>query len=275
MASGLWFPNGMAITPDGVLLVVETFGNRVSAFDLTDDGQLSGQRVWAEFGPLPTDARRGEGTPGLSVAGDGACLDAEGGLWIADATGDRVVRVTEGGEITDEVQPGSPVYACGLGGLRRPDPVHVLGPRLPRRGARGRDRGADARSAGRRTVWLNYLPCRMAACRSQLRREITSSGISFGHAAVHSPMLVQPPKPSWSCWATMLTTRLSRSAWPCGSSPRWVTLAPTNSEAEPFGQAATQAPQPMQVATSNARSALSFGTGVACASGAAPVFTEM
>ena len=73
----------------------------------------------------------------------------------------------------------------------------------------------------------------------------------------------------------MLTTRLSRSAWPCGSSPRWVILAPRNSEAEALGQAATQAPQPMQVAASKARSALSLGTGVAWASGAAPVLTEM
>ena len=36
-----------------------------------------------------------------------------------------------------------------------------------------------------------------------------------------------------------------------------------------------QAPQPMQVATSNAPSAASLGTGVACASEAAPVLTEM
>ena len=40
-----------------------------------------------------------------------------------------------------------------------------------------------------------------------------------------------------------------------------------NSIAEPLGQAATQAPQPMQVAASKAWSASSLGTGVACASG--------
>ena len=73
----------------------------------------------------------------------------------------------------------------------------------------------------------------------------------------------------------MLTTRVSRSACPWGSSPRWVTLAPTNNDAEPFGQAATQAPQLMQVAMSKARSAFCLGTGIACASGAAPVLTEM
>ena len=41
-----------------------------------------------------------------------------------------------------------------------------------------------------------------------------------------------------------------------------------NSIAEAFGQAATQAPQPMQVAASKARSASCFGTGVEWASGA-------
>ena len=45
--------------------------------------------------------------------------------------------------------------------------------------------------------------------------------------------------------------------------------------AEPFGQAATQAPQPMQVAAANAWSASSFGTGRLLASGAEPVLTLM
>jgi sugar lactone lactonase YvrE len=116
VADDLWFPNGSVITPDGVLLVVETFGNRVSAFDLTEDGQLTNRRVWAEFGPLPPDRTPEQALAALAVAGDGACLDAEGGLWVADATGERLVRVTEGGAITDEIRPGTPVYACALGG---------------------------------------------------------------------------------------------------------------------------------------------------------------
>jgi sugar lactone lactonase YvrE len=116
VADDLWFPNGMVITPAGTLLVVETFGNRVTAFDLTDAGELVNRRIWAEFGPLPSDRAVGEALGGVSVAGDGACLDSAGALWIADAIGDRVVRVVEGGVITDEVHPGSPVYACGLGG---------------------------------------------------------------------------------------------------------------------------------------------------------------
>ncbi|TDC83860.1 SMP-30/gluconolactonase/LRE family protein [Actinomadura sp. 7K507] len=116
VANDLWFPNGSVITPDNVLVVAETFGNRVTAFDVTADGSLTNRRSWAEFGPLPSDRRIAEILPRLQVAGDGVCLDAEGGLWVADAVGDRLVRVVDGGRITDEIKPGTPVYACGLGG---------------------------------------------------------------------------------------------------------------------------------------------------------------
>ena len=107
-------------------------------------------------------------------------------------------------------------------------------------------------------------------------RAMTSSGMSFGQAASHSPWFVQPPKPSRVHRARpSRRTRSMRSGWPCGSSARCETLAPANSIADAFGQAATQAPQPMQAAASIARSASSFGTGIALASGAQPVSTEM
>lgn len=45
------------------------------------------------------------------------CLDAEGLLWVADALGNRVARVREGGEIVAEISTGDlGVYACMLGG---------------------------------------------------------------------------------------------------------------------------------------------------------------
>jgi sugar lactone lactonase YvrE len=115
-ADGLWFPNGMVLTPDGVLVVAETFGNRLSAFDVAADGSLGERRTWAEFAPLPTATDIGEVLGSLSVAPDGICLDAEGAVWVADATGSRLLRVREGGEVTATVEPGTPVYACGLGG---------------------------------------------------------------------------------------------------------------------------------------------------------------
>jgi sugar lactone lactonase YvrE len=116
VATDLWFPNGSGITPDGTLVVNETFGNRISAFDITPDGELTNHRVWAEFGPLPDERELAKMLPGLAVAPDGGCLDADGGMWIADAVGGRLLRVVEGGTITDEVKPGTNVYACMLGG---------------------------------------------------------------------------------------------------------------------------------------------------------------
>lgn len=116
VADDLWFPNGSVITEDSVLVVGETFGNRSTAFDITDDGSLVNRRTWAQFGDLPgtsdLDAVLGQ----LRVAPDGCCLDAEGALWIADALGGRAVRVVEGGAVVDEIHAALNVYACMLGG---------------------------------------------------------------------------------------------------------------------------------------------------------------
>ncbi len=115
-ARDLWFPNGSAITPDGkTLLVNETFGNRVTAFDIGGAGSLLNRRVWASFGDLPGhDVALA--VQQLAVMPDGASLDAEGALWVADSRGGRVLRVQEGGEILDEISTGSGVFACMLGG---------------------------------------------------------------------------------------------------------------------------------------------------------------
>jgi sugar lactone lactonase YvrE len=117
-ADGLAFPNGTVITPDGATMILsESFGNRLSAFSVGADGSLGERRDWATFGPLPA---AGLGTEeifaGLAVAPDGIGLDAEGAIWVADALHDRVIRVREGGEITDEIQIGMGAYACMLGG---------------------------------------------------------------------------------------------------------------------------------------------------------------
>lgn len=116
VAEDLWFPNGMVITPEGVLLVDETFGNRVTAFDIEADGSLTNRRPFATFGELPASRNVEEALGTGVVAPDGCGLDAEGALWIADALNGRVIRVREGGEILEEIQPGSGVFACLLGG---------------------------------------------------------------------------------------------------------------------------------------------------------------
>ncbi|MFP5020336.1 SMP-30/gluconolactonase/LRE family protein [Pseudonocardia phyllosphaerae] len=115
VADDLWFPNGSVLTDDGTLLVDETFGNRITAFDVADDGSLTNRRIWARFGDLPsTDLATAVGQ--AVVAPDGCGLDAEGALWVADATGGRLLRVREGGEILEEVPAGTGVFACLLGG---------------------------------------------------------------------------------------------------------------------------------------------------------------
>src|SRR5665811_1645923 len=101
---------------------------------------------------------------------------------------------------------------------------------------------------------------------------MTSRPMPLGHTAAHSPICVQPPKPSTSIWLIIASARESRSGWPCGSSPRWVILAPTNSAAEPLGHAATHAPQPMQAAASNAACIGCGACVAACPNGSAALF---
>lgn len=102
-AEDLRFPNGSVITPDGRTLIVgQTMGANYLAFGINDDGSLTDRRVWAE-------------TPNMFP--DGCCLDADGGIWFADALGSQVVRVKEGGEITHRLPTPMPTYACMLGGL--------------------------------------------------------------------------------------------------------------------------------------------------------------
>jgi sugar lactone lactonase YvrE len=117
-ADGLMFPNGSVITPDGSTLIVdETFGNRISAFDIAADGSLGPRRDWANFGALPDTDNVQELIAAAAIGPDGNCLDADGAVWVADAIHHRVVRVAEGGAILEEVSTGDEgVYACMLGG---------------------------------------------------------------------------------------------------------------------------------------------------------------
>jgi sugar lactone lactonase YvrE len=102
VADGLEFPNGMAISPDGgTLLVAESYGQRLTAFDIAADGALSGRRVWAD---LDGDAP------------DGMCFDAEGAVWYASVPGKWCRRVREGGEVIETVAVDRGCFACMLGG---------------------------------------------------------------------------------------------------------------------------------------------------------------
>jgi sugar lactone lactonase YvrE len=105
VAGDLAFPNGLAVTPDNATLIVaESYGNRLTAFDVAADGGLANRRVWAELG---------DGVP------DGICLDAEGAVWYGDVPNRRCVRVREGGQVLATVELDRGCFACALGGPDR------------------------------------------------------------------------------------------------------------------------------------------------------------
>ncbi|MEA1794633.1 SMP-30/gluconolactonase/LRE family protein [Rhodococcus qingshengii] len=116
VARDLHFPNGMALTSTGDLLVDETLGNRISAFAVQADGSLGERRDWASFGPVPGGPEIETTLAQIVVAADGCCIDGDDSMWVADALGSRVLHVGASGEIVDEIAFDSGVFACGLGG---------------------------------------------------------------------------------------------------------------------------------------------------------------
>lgn len=104
----------------------------------------------------------------------------------------------------------SPSTCAGKRYARRTPPSRALFA-TPDRMSGGRREKCPARYGVRRVDQWACWPFHRAWPRSRLRREMTSSGTDLGHTAAHSPMFVQPPKPSASCWLSMLTTRARRS----------------------------------------------------------------
>ena len=103
VADGIAFPNGMVVTPDNsTLIIAESHGKRLTAFDIAADGSLSKRRVWADLG---------DGVP------DGICIDADNAVWYADVPNKRCVRVREGGEVLQTVNVDRGCFACMLGGV--------------------------------------------------------------------------------------------------------------------------------------------------------------
>jgi len=101
-AEGMHFPNGPVITPDGKTLILgETLGGVLTAFDIAPNGDLSNRRVWASTQPYVPD---------------GICLDADGAIWIANPIGPQCVRIAEGGKVLEVIDTVQPCYACMLGG---------------------------------------------------------------------------------------------------------------------------------------------------------------
>ena len=105
VADRLFSPGGMIIAPDnGTLIVAETLGHRLTAFNIENDGTLRNRRVWAQLSD--------------EVKPDGICLDRDGAIWVA-GTGPWALRVIEGGKIEHQITTRQPVFATMLGGPER------------------------------------------------------------------------------------------------------------------------------------------------------------
>ena len=105
VADGIAFPNGMAITPDNrTLIIAESHGKKLTAFDIAADGGLSNRRIWADL---------------VSGVPDGICIDAENAVWYADVPNKRCVRVREGADVLQTVAVDRGCFACMLGGHDR------------------------------------------------------------------------------------------------------------------------------------------------------------
>jgi sugar lactone lactonase YvrE len=117
VAGDLHFPNGCVMTPDGTLVVAESLGQRLTAFEVAGDGSLGAPRAWATFAAEPA-ATFPDALSSGAIMPDGICLDAEGAIWVADMAGGTAVRVLEGGEVTDVVHAGEGLtaFAVALGG---------------------------------------------------------------------------------------------------------------------------------------------------------------
>lgn len=86
--SSVGVANGLAFSPDGrTMYFADTPRETVWAYDYdVDTGDAVNERVFLDFGSLP-------GRP------DGACVDEEGGYWIACVYGWSVMRATPDGRI--------------------------------------------------------------------------------------------------------------------------------------------------------------------------------
>lgn len=100
MPGEVLFPNGVIIEPNGGrVLMADTFGYKIWAWPMLEDGSLGEISVWAELD---------------GIAPDGISLDAEGALWVA--SDQEVTRFREGGEVLDQVKFDTHISACMLGG---------------------------------------------------------------------------------------------------------------------------------------------------------------
>ena len=147
-ADDLEFPNGTVITPDGRrLIVAESGGLRLSAFDISADGELSNRRVWADLEPH-------------QIRPDGICLDASGAVWVASPAGMAAVAGRRGGRAAGYGQVLPALYCLHARRTRRPRAVRDDRAHVDAGGSFRVRAGADRVSPCRRRPRRPSVACR-------------------------------------------------------------------------------------------------------------------
>jgi len=83
-------------------VLAESHADRLTAWTITESGDLVDRRVWAELGP--------------GSAPDGICADSDGTIWYSSVPGKRCTRVAQGGAVLETIQADRGCFACMLGG---------------------------------------------------------------------------------------------------------------------------------------------------------------
>jgi len=84
VADGLGYTNECLVHPrTGQLFVNETFGRRLSRFDVAEDGTLANKTTVARFG--------------IGEFPDGLTFDEEDGIWVTSIVSNRVIRIAADG----------------------------------------------------------------------------------------------------------------------------------------------------------------------------------
>ena len=122
--------NGPAFDPSGRrMYVTDSALQTIYLFDVSDDGEASGKRIFAQFGD-------GDGYP------DGMTVDSNGNLWVAFWDGWCLRKISPGGVILEKIE--MPV--------QRPTSCVFAGPNLDRLYVTSARRGIDANA-------LEMQPC--------------------------------------------------------------------------------------------------------------------